>query len=105
MPLPLIGGTLLEVVGVGALVRSFGVWALRSIGPLIAKGLSFFGLSIGVQKWLMGPIIGELAQAFSGTDPVFLQVVGYVRGDVAMSLILSAYAVRSLQKVQILKFF
>lgn len=94
MAVPVLG-SLLKVPGLAAFFRGLTSWALKWVGPIFLQGLAFLGISMVVADWGIGPIIQQMQQAFSGAPQVFVQIVAYVNGDVAMSMILSAYVVRA----------
>ncbi len=88
-------GAILGEAGLAAAFRGLTKWALKWVGPVIVQGLAFLGISLVAINWGTGPIIAELQGAFSGAPAAFIDVIAFVNGDVAMSMILSAYVVRS----------
>lgn len=85
--------------GIGAFFRRFTKWALDMVGPMMSKGLGTLGLGLVAQDFAITPMINEMQTALGGAPAAFMQVVGYVRADVAISMILSAYAVRAVGRV------
>ena len=97
MAFPIMGaiGSLTKGATLGALFRGLTAWALKWGGPIIVNILAFIGLSLVTQEFAMGPMISALSNSMAGAPAVFVQVFAYVGGDVAMSMILSAYTVRA----------
>lgn len=103
MSLPALPGTWLISALVEALLRGLVYVVTKWLGSWVASALAYFGVSLVSQHFLVGPLLQELAASFSGTDSLFVQVVGYVNADVAMSMILSAYVVRAVGRVVLRK--
>lgn len=97
MAFPVLGalGALTKGITLGALFRGLTTWALKWGGPIFVNILAFVGLSLVTQEFAIAPMITALSNSMAGAPAMFVQVFAYVDGDVAMSMILSAYVVRS----------
>lgn len=87
------------VAGIGAFFRRLTKWSLDMVGPIMGKGLGTLGLGLVAQDFAITPMINEMQAALGGAPAAFVQVIGYVRADVAISMILSAYAIRAMGRV------
>lgn len=63
-------------------------------GSIIVSALLSLGLSITTYSFGIGPLRSMIASQLSGSGGYFLNILGWLRVDVAISMILSAYAAR-----------
>lgn len=82
---------------IAMLVNVLRIMLLAKIGAFAAKLLLFFGLTIGVNKWAVEPATDQLRQ-IAQTGPsgemggTVLAWAGVMQLDIALTMILSAYA-------------
>lgn len=77
------------------LVSALGVMIRSRIGPWIAQALLFLGISYGVQKFAVGPLIAQIHDyVTSAAAGALLSSLGIIRFDQSVSIILSAYTVK-----------
>lgn len=74
---------------------------LQYAGPIVVQCLAFLGLSLVVSEYAMPNMLALLASQLQGAPPVFLQALGYVGADQAISIILSAYIVSAASKIRL----
>lgn len=103
MPVPIVGGGyvsgLVRSAFMTTLFKGLTSWGMGWVGPMAAKALVFLGITIVVQEFVMAPLIAQMVASMSGAPAAFVQVLGYVGADVAMSMILSAYVIRAAGKL------
>lgn len=69
--------------------------ALEStIGSIVISGLLTMGLSFVSYKFTVAPFKQLLEQQLAGVPGQFLNILGWIRLDVACTMVLSAYAAR-----------
>lgn len=82
-----------------AAMRGLKSVALEWFGPVVAKGAAFLGLATVSNSFAMQPLIAEFNARLAGAPAVFLDVLGYVGADKAITFVLSAYIVRAGSKL------
>lgn len=72
------------------------IWAFgaRYIPRIVAQLLVVFGLTVVTTKYAAPSIKAALATQFAGLSPVAADLMGYLKVDVAVTVILSAIAVK-----------
>jgi len=87
-----------------AWVARYGlVLLIENIGSLIVKGLLAFNVGFVTYKWVTTPIVGYIMSSLSGAPAKALDALRAVAFDQAVTIILSAYAVRAALDIKLTK--
>lgn len=74
-------------------------WAISALasnaGAIVVSAMTWIGLAWATSEYLLPELRGFVLEQVSGAPAVFVQYAGYVGADVAMSMLLSAAAVRA----------
>lgn len=92
-----MGAFLGWLVGDGFLaVASRAIWAaaVRYVPRIVAQVLLMFGISVALRHFAAPDVKGFLAAKFAGLSPVAAELMGYLKVDIAISIIISALIVR-----------
>ncbi|MBE1163036.1 DUF2523 family protein [Dyella acidiphila] len=65
-----------------------------TVGSIIISALLTLGISFVSYKFTVAPIKQQLMNVLSGVPAEFLNILGWIRLDVACTMVLSAYAAR-----------
>lgn len=92
----MIDSTLLKLMKKAVTWMLYGLSQLFSnrLGTWIAAAMSWLGLSWGSTSYILEPLFNQIESLFSDANGVALGWMGYLKIDIAITMILSAVAVR-----------
>lgn len=96
MALPIAVGA-----AIGQAIRYLVGQLLSWIGPMIVSALLYFGLTFVSSEYAIAPLLSAIQAQLSGLPAVGLDVLGFVKADVAISMILSAYITRAATQISL----
>lgn len=95
MPLPA-----LAIGSLGSLLqRVVLVYIVGKAGQMVLKVFGFFGIAWATNEYLIGPAGAQVRAAWSALPPAVSEWLGFMRVDVCVSMMLSAYAIKAVSKV------
>lgn len=85
-----------------ALAKKAITWLLHGLSTLfanrlgtwIAAAMSWMGLSWGSTSYVLNPLFGQIESLFGDANAVAMGWLGFLKVDIALTMILSAVAVR-----------
>jgi hypothetical protein len=81
------------------------IWGLgaRYIPRIVAQTLVMFGLTIAIRNYGVPEVRDLISAHFTGLSPVAGQLIGYLKIDIAISIILSACAIKLGSSIKLAK--